>query len=169
MTAVTDDELMLSCRDGAQEAFDALFDRYRSAIWGFFRRRIADPSRAEDLTQETFVALLTSVSRYEPRGAFRRYLFGIAYHVLSDERRRASTTMSDIDLATIPAAGADLDDVLRVRRAVADLDAIDRDVVMLREFEALSYVEIADVLSVPINTVRSRLFRARMALKEKLL
>lgn len=160
---------MRSCRDGAPEAFDALFDRHRPAIWSFFRRRVGDPGRAEDLAQETFVALLSSVSRYEPRDAFRRYLFGIAYHVLSQERRRPSTLGVDVDLATLPADNGDIDDVLRVRRAVAELDAIDRDVVLLREFEALSYAEIADVLGIPLNTVRSRLFRARAALKEKLL
>ena len=160
---------MRSCRDGSADAFGQLFERHRAAVWGFFRRRVADRSRAEDLSQETFVALLKSATRYEPRDVFRSYLFGIAYHVLSDERRRpVAVTRDSVDLATISAPASDLDDVLRVRRAVESLDAIDRDVVMLREFESLSYAEIAGVLDIPVNTVRSRLFRARVALKEKL-
>jgi RNA polymerase sigma-70 factor, ECF subfamily len=167
---VTDDELMRSCRDGSHEAFGQLFERHRAAIWSFFRRRVGDRARAEDLAQDTFVALLKSAPRYEPRDVFRSYLFGIAYNVLSDERRRrpGEARGSDVDPATVSAPATDLDDVLRVRRAISELDPIDRDVVMLREFDALSYIEIAGVLAIPVNTVRSRLFRARMALKETL-
>jgi RNA polymerase sigma-70 factor (ECF subfamily) len=130
---------------------------------------VTDRSLAEDLSQETFAALLDSVSRYEPRDQFRSYLFGIAFNVLSESRRRpAVVNGSHADLALATAATADLDDVLRVRQAMAELDLIDRDVLMLREFESLSYHEIAAALGIPLNTVRSRLFRARMALKEKL-
>ena len=160
---------MGSCGNGSTEAFGQLFERHRASVWGFFRRRVSDRARAEDLSQDTFVALLGNAARYEARDAFRSYLFGIAYNVLSDDRRRPDGGHRDgVDPATLSAPVADLDDVLRVRRAVSELDLIDRDVVMLREFESLSYAEIADVLAVPVNTVRSRLFRARMALKEKL-
>jgi len=114
------------------------------------------------------MALLKSAPRYEARDAFRSYLFGIAYNVLSDDRRRPSGMGDGVDPATLSAPAADLDQVLLVRRAVSELDPIDRDVVMLREFESLSYTEIAGVLAIPVNTVRSRLFRARVALKEKL-
>jgi RNA polymerase sigma-70 factor (ECF subfamily) len=67
-----------------------------------------------------------------------------------------------------PAPEADPDRVLWVRRALAALDPTDREVLMLREYEQLSYDEIAGAIGVPTGTVRSRLFRARMALREKL-
>ncbi len=160
---------MRLCGEGSREAFGQLFDRHRAAIWGFFRRRVINRARAEDLSQETFVALLESVPRYDARDQFRSYLFGIAYNVLSTARRRPTVLDgNDSELARLSAPAADLDDVLLVRDAVAGLDAIDRDVLMLREFESLSYIEIAALLGIPVNTVRSRLFRARMALKEKL-
>lgn len=160
---------MQACRQGATDAIGQLFERHRAAIWGFFRRRVADRARAEDLLQDTFVALLKAAARYEARDVFRSYLFGIAYNVLSEDRRRPQAiTNRDEMLGTLQAPSTDPDDVLMVRRAIAELDGIDREVLMLREFEALAYADIAGVLDIPVNTVRSRLFRARLALKEKL-
>ena len=69
----------------------------------------------------------------------------------------------------VAADAADPDAGIWVRRALALIDPGDRDILMLREFEQLSYQEIADVQNVPVNTVRSRLFRARMALKDALM
>lgn len=160
---------MRSCRAGSPEAFGHLFERHRAAVWGFFRRRVADRARAEDLSQDTFLAVLKGADRYEARDAFRSYLFGIAFNILSEERRRPRASGADVEeLAALEARTVDLDGVLQVRQALAALDGIDRDVLMLREFESLSYAEIAAVLTIPVNTVRSRLFRARVALKEKL-
>jgi RNA polymerase sigma-70 factor (ECF subfamily) len=165
-----DEVLMAACRDGAPHAdaaFAQLFERHRAAIWGYFRRRVVDAARAEDLMQDTFVIALRNAPRYEPRAPFRAYLFGIAHHLLLEERRRRPAG-SDDGLANIATPAADLDAVLRVRQALSALDAMDREVLMLREFDALSYAEIAELLSVPLNTVRSRLFRARLALREQL-
>jgi RNA polymerase sigma-70 factor (ECF subfamily) len=88
---VTDEDLMLRYRDGSPDAFEELFGRYRQAIWAFFRRRLADKGRAEDLAQETFLAVMKAASRYEPRASFRAYLYGIAFNLLSAERRKAHT------------------------------------------------------------------------------
>ena len=115
------------------------------------------------------VWLLKAAGRYEARGTFRSYLFGVAFRVLSDARRSDKPDRA-IELVDDPAAPtADPDDVLWVRQALLELDPIDRDVLMLREYEQLSYDDIAAVLEVPVNTVRSRLFRARAALRERLL
>ena len=84
----TDEELILEFQRGSQEAFEELFERYREAIYGFFRRRLNDAARAEDLAQETFVALLHNRDRYEPRALVRTYLYGIALKQLAAERRR---------------------------------------------------------------------------------
>ena len=159
---------MVACRGGSEEAFADLFSRFRPAVWGFFRRRVWDAARAEDLTQETFVALLKGARRYEVKAPFKSFLFGIAYNLLSEERRRARHSGSADELPGLAANTPDLDVVVQVRQAMALLDPIDRDVLLLREFETLSYAEIAATLDVPVNTVRSRLFRARMAVREKL-
>src|SRR5829696_9030603 len=160
---------MLDIRNGSRTAFDMLFERYREAIWQFFRRRTSDGGRAEELAQDTFVAILQGAARYQQRGTVRSYLFGTAYNVLQADRRRALHRSTD-PLESDPAAPhrADPDDAIWVREAMATLDETDREVLMLREYEQLSYQEIADLRGIPLNTVRSQLFRARMALKAAL-
>jgi RNA polymerase sigma-70 factor (ECF subfamily) len=138
-------------------------------VWSFFRRRSTDPAAAEELTQDTFVGVLRAASRYRANGTFRSYLFGVAFRTLSTWRRRnrRSTALRHFD--NDPAAPpSDPASVLWVRQALAALDEIDREVLMLREYEQLRYDEIASLLDIPVNTVRSRLFRARMALKAQL-
>jgi len=165
----TDEALMLAFAGGERDAFADLFERYREPVWRFFRRRVPDQARADELAQETFLGLIQAASRYRPSAAFRSYLFGVAFNVLMAWRRKArrqgEQEMAEIDP---PVRAADPDTVLWVRRALAGLDRMDREVLMLREYEQLSYDEIAGVLGVPVGTVRSRLFRARMALREKL-
>ena len=165
----SDEALLLEIRTGSRAAFEMLFERYREAIWQFFRRRTPDAGRAEELAQDTFVAILRGAARYEQRGTARSYLFGTAYNVLQSDRRRFLHRATE-PLETDPAApdAADPDDALWVRSALATLDETDREVLMLREYEQLSYQEIADLRGTPLNTVRSQLFRARMALKAAL-
>ena len=166
---MTDDQLILQARRGSRDAFEALFERYRHPIWQFFRRRTAEAARAEELTQDTFVALLEGAHRYAARTVFRAYLFGIAYHVLSADRRKALHRAADpLDFDPPSGSSRDPDAGLWVRRALAQLDEDDREILMLREYDELSYQEIADLQRLPLNTVRSRLFRARMALKAAL-
>ena len=165
----SDEYLMDEMRGGSRTAFETLFGRYRGPVWAFFRRRTADAGRAEELAQDTFMAVLDGAARYERRGPFRSYLFGIAYNVLLADRRKAlhrATDPLDADPAD-PDAG-DPDRGIWVRDALATLDEDDRDVLMLREYEQLSYQEIADLRGSPLNTVRSQLFRARAALKSAL-
>jgi RNA polymerase sigma-70 factor, ECF subfamily len=64
-----DDQLILEFQSGSLEAFRELFERYRDPLYRFFRRRLGNPARAEELTQECFLALLCNIARYEPRGA----------------------------------------------------------------------------------------------------
>ena len=166
---MTDDELILDARRGSRQAFELLFERYREPIWRFFRRRTDDAGRAEELAQDTFVVLIESAARYEPRNAFRAYLFGIAGNVLSAARRKATYRRTDpLDFDPDSGPQRDPDAGLWVRQALAQLDEDDRELLLLREYDELSYQEIADLRRLPLNTVRSRLFRARMALRAAL-
>ena len=167
----SDEQLILEFQRGSREAFVELFERYREMIYAFFRRRLTDSARSEDLAQETFVAVLDGVRRYEPRAPFRSYLYGIAFNLLAAERRKQGREHPSADEAqelTATDATGDPDACLWVRGALAKLDADAREVLLLREYEQLSYAEIGALLRVPVNTVRSRLFRARMALKDLL-
>lgn len=157
---------MMAVRGGSRTAFEQLFRQYRQPVWAFFRRRVRDGAAAEDLTQTVFVALLAAAPRYQPRAVFRSYLFAIAFNTLQANRRKdTARAEGPLDDEVPTQHSADPDAGLWVRAALAQLDADDREMVMLREYEGLSYQEIADLMQMPLNTVRSRLFRARIALK----
>jgi len=158
---ISDEALMQEFQAGSSEAFDELFVRYREPLYGFFRRRVPRRERAEDLTQETFLAVIRASVRYEPRSQMRTYLYGIAMKLVSAERRKLNR-----EIAPTEAAVEDVpDQALWVRQALERLDPTEKEILMLREYEQLSYWEIAEVLGLQVNTVRSRLFRSRMALK----
>jgi RNA polymerase sigma-70 factor (ECF subfamily) len=162
----SDETLMLEFRRGSREAFDELFARYRQPLYGYFRRRLPSSARAEELAQDTFLAVLRATARYEPRASVRSYLFGIAWNLVSGERRKSGAPVAGS--SGEPVATESPDAALWVRQALERLDDGEREILMLREYEQLSYDEIAALLRLPVNTVRSRLFRARMALRESL-
>jgi RNA polymerase sigma-70 factor (ECF subfamily) len=165
----TDEQLMLAFSCGSADAFTELFSRYKQPLFGFFRRRVSDPAHAEELTQETFFALLRASSRYEVSALFRTYLYAIAFRILRSHRRKAAfRAMFFGTNASEPSTASTLDTDIAVRDAIAKLDAQEREILLLREFEQLSYAEIASLLNLPVNTVRSRLFRARTALHDLL-
>jgi RNA polymerase sigma-70 factor (ECF subfamily) len=165
----SDEELMLAHCRGSRDGFDELFGRYRQPLFGFFRRRLADAARAEELTQDTFVAVLNGAAKWEPTALFRTYLYAIGLKILSAERRKTAFRATFLGTAVSePAARDSLDADVVMRDAVGRLERMDREVLLLREFEQMSYAEIAELLRLPVNTVRSRLFRARTALREVL-
>ena len=164
----SDEALMLEFQGGSRAAFEELFARYRKPLYGFFVRRLNNPERAEDLTQETFLAVIRAASRYEPRALVRTYLYGIALRLLAAERRKFSARSTPGQSAPEPKIDGAPECVLWVRQAMEKLDAPDREILMLREYEQLSYSDIAELLRIPVNTVRSRLFRSRLSLKSHL-
>ena len=164
----SDEALMLEFQGGSRAAFEELFARYRKSLYGFFGRRLNNPERAEDLTQETFLAVIRAASRYEPRALVRTYLYGIALKLLAAERRKFLTSGTSGESAPEPRTGGTPESGLWVRQALEKLDPTEREILMLREYEQLSYSDIAELLRIPINTVRSRLFRSRLALKSYL-
>lgn len=162
---ISDEALMLEFQRGSRAAFEEIFARHRDALHGFFRRRLTNPAQADDLTQETFLAVLRGAARYEPRALVRTYLYAIALKLLyAARRKRAAEPLAAADIVS----AAEPSDSLWVRQALARLETEEREILMLREYEQLSYAEIAEVLHIPVNTVRSRLFRSRMALKSYL-
>src|SRR5271155_4050186 len=165
---ISDEALMLEFQGGSRAAFEELFARYRKPLYGFFGRRLNNPERAEDLAQETFLAMIRAASRYEPRALVRTYLYGIALKLLAAERRRFLTSSTSGQSTPEPKTDGTPDSVLWVRQALEKLDAPEREILMLREYEQLSYSDIAELLRIPVNTVRSKLFRSRLALKSYL-
>jgi RNA polymerase sigma-70 factor, ECF subfamily len=167
----SDEKLMIAFSRGSNGAFSELFMRYKQPLFGFFWRRVADRALAEELTQETFVAVIRAAPRYEQSAQFRTYLYAIALKILRAYRRKAAfrATFLGVQAEHVePSAESSVLTQLFIREALRKLDDIDREVLLLREFEQMSYTEIAELLNLPVNTVRSRLFRARTALRELL-
>ena len=161
---VSDEILMLRFQAGSRDSFEDLFARYRQPLHGFFRRRLPTQVQAEDLAQETWMAVLRGAVRYQPRALFRTYLYGIAFKVLAGERRRSKCP--EADFVEAEDARCDSSELGRwVRESLEKLDGTEREILMLREYEQVSYAEIAGLLHIPINTVRSRLFRSRLTLR----
>jgi RNA polymerase sigma-70 factor (ECF subfamily) len=169
--AETDEELMLQASRGSTAAFAELFGRYKQPLFGFFRRRLADPAHAEELTQDTFVALLRSSPDYQLTSLFRTFLYAIAFKILTAHRRKSAfraTFLQPWSAHREPFADSTVEIDILLRNALHKLDRQEREILMLREFEQLTYAEIAELLDLPVNTVRSRLFRARTALRNLL-
>jgi RNA polymerase sigma-70 factor (ECF subfamily) len=163
----SDEALMLEFQKGSRAAFEELYTRYQGPLYGFFRRRLASSERAEDLAQETFLVVIRGASRYEPRALVRTYLYAIALKLLANERRKPRDLSAD-ETTGEPDSPPVQETSLWIREALGQLGPSEREILMLREYEQLSYSEIGELLRLPVNTVRSRLFRARVALKEKL-
>jgi RNA polymerase sigma-70 factor (ECF subfamily) len=167
----SDEQLMIAFSRGQTDAFSVLFARYKQPLFGFFRRRVADPAQAEELTQETFLAVLRAAARYQATALFRTYLYAVGFKILRAHRRKAAfraTFLGEQPPDREPAIDNAIETQALMRQAVGKLERLDREVLLLREFEQLSYAEIAGLLGLPLNTVRSRLFRARLALHDLL-
>lgn len=168
--AASDESLMVAFSRGSTLAFNDLFLRHKQRLFGFFYRRIADRAQAEELTQEAFLALVRASSRYKPQARFRTYMYAIAFKILRAHQRKAAlrATFFGTDSASREPARSDGEAELILREALGKLDRLNREILCLREFEQLDYAEIAKILKLPLNTVRSRLFRARIALRDLL-
>lgn len=175
----SDEELAAAVLDGDGEAFAEIFRRYGPRIRRFVASRAdGDAARREELLQEVFFQLYRSLPRFAGRSRFRTWLYGLAHNVCRHERRRRGRRPEplgdggeDASLEAIPDLAPDVTERLaageerrRVRREVDRLPAIYREVLVLRDWEDLSYAEIAGVLEIPVGTVRSRLHQARARL-----
>ncbi len=180
MREVDDWILAARARNGDQAAFTALVRRYERPVMHFCARMIGNVTDAEDVAQECFLALHRSLGRIEPRARFSTLLFGIARNLtlnhLRDGRRRGRHLSRPIEgLEKEPATGDRPDHRAQAAEiGVMLAEAIDRlapehrEVLVLRELNQLDYEAIADVVGCPIGTVRSRLARAREALRARL-
>ena len=171
----TDAELLLNALAGREEAFTELYRRRQGAIYRFALQMTGSVGVAEDVTQETFLTLLTHGSKYdELRGTLAAFLYGIARNVVMRRMERDLWAEPSEDFEEVPDASDVLEDlerresVERVRRAVLSLPPVYREVVVMCDLQDSSYEEAAQALECPVGTVRSRLNRARGMLARKL-
>lgn len=170
-----DEVLMTAYRDTRDpQAMVTLFRRYRKPLYRFLVRRTGSQDRAEDLAQEVFAALMNGADRYQPSGSFKSFLYRIANNLSAKEwrkyKRRVQLVAEPTDSG--PDAAEQVEgkrSAQAVRLALFDLDDDQREPIVLREYEGLSYDEIASVLELPKGTVKSRIARGKLALRKVLL
>jgi RNA polymerase sigma-70 factor, ECF subfamily len=170
------DELLRRASSGDEDAFVALYRRFQGPVHRFAWRMTGSRETAEDVTQETFLALLRGPTRYESgRGPLGAYLYGIARNLLARRagRDRPYVPLSDGEEGALRATDLSADPerqraVGTIREAVLGLPMHYREVVVLCELQGLPYEEAAASLECPVGTVRSRLHRARALLAARL-
>ena len=144
-----------------------LFEQHGVVVQRYFRRLTADAAEAEDLTQEVFLRVVRNTDRYENRERERAWVFRIARNVMIDGRRRQSrSAVSDTRVEPVtPAVQATR---ASVRQALANLPPEEREAFLLREIGGLAYDEIGHITNSSVAAVRSRIYRARLALRDML-
>ena len=171
---VNDRDLIASAQQGDRQAFAKLVGRHQGSIVSLTYRMCGDLRLAEDAAQEAFVRVWQNLNSYKPQYAFRSWLYRIAANAALDALRRERPT-TDIDSLSLADSSAgpeqsaeDNERAAQVRRAIAQLSEPLRVVLVLREYQDLTYQEIADALDIPVGTVMSRLNSARAQLRREL-
>jgi RNA polymerase sigma-70 factor (ECF subfamily) len=170
----TDDDLMARIACDNQDAFAQLVGKYQKQLLNFFVRMGAHMDEAEDLAQETFLRLHAYRRKYEASSRFTSFLFVLARHARADMLRKSKRSTEigteNLDLAEDGSTPHDArtEAKLDVTQALATLSEKLRPVVVLAVFQGLDYQQIAEILEIPLGTVKSRMHLAMRALREAL-
>ncbi len=186
MEREVDQELVERAQKGDKRAFELLVMKYQRKLARLLSRMVRDPAEIEDITQESFIKAYRALPQFRGESAFYTWLYRIAVNTAKNylvaRGRRAPTTT---EFSSEEAEGFEDAELLRdiatpdaelqtkqianaVNKAVEALPEELRTAITLREIEGLSYEEIAQMMDCPIGTVRSRIFRAREAIAEKI-
>ncbi len=183
--AELDQELVQRVQQGDKAAYDVLVIKYQHKIVQLVNRFVKDPSEAQDVAQEAFIKAYRALGSFRGDSAFYTWLYRIAIntaknYLVSRSRRYSDYEVDVQDAEQVENApqlkGMDTPDsvlmneqiINAIKSAIEKLPDEMRTAIMLREFEGMSYEEIAQAMDCPVGTVRSRIFRAREAIDEKL-
>jgi RNA polymerase sigma-70 factor (ECF subfamily) len=188
-TALTDHELVALAQKGSEKAYRELLGRYQRPVFSLIYRMLRDREQAEDLAQETFVRVFNHIDRYDPKYKFSSWIFKIATNLTIDHIRkkevatvsmdgsRYAVTADEIEASTIAIASDDEnpEELLEakelgssIEEAIGALRAEYRTAILLRHVEGREYQEIADIMGLPLGTVKTFIHRARKELQGKL-
>jgi len=188
LTTCSDEDLLIRFRRGQREAFGQLVRRYERELYGYLRRYLGDSNLADDVFQNTFLQLYTKIGQYEAGRPVRPWLYTIATHQAIDALRRNSRHQAlSLDQQREELRDGDVHNLLSllesrqgspvdhahgeerrqlVRASVERLPDFLRQVVVLAYYQGLKYREIADIVGIPVGTVKSRLHAALVKLHE---
>lgn len=181
----TDKELVTRVKRGDRSAFDLLFGRYQHKIRSLVARHVRDPQEVEDVAQEAFIKAFRALPRFRGESAFYTWLYRIAINTAHNHQMAKSRRPPGVDIDVedaqfmdgadrlveneSPDAAASRDELAEaIDQAIAALPDDLRSALALREFEGLSYEQIATIMECPVGTVRSRIFRAREAVDRQI-
>ena len=187
---VSDEKLIAEARTGNQGAFNSLVGRYEKELYGYLRRYVGDATLAEDVFQNTFLKVYEKLDQYEQGRPFRPWLYTIATHQAVDtlrrQNRRKAVSLDRHGSSGLESDQSSLADLLvardespqdamsrveqkqALRQAVEELPELYRQVMLLAYYQEMKYKDIAEVLGVPLGTVKSRLHAAVNRLMGKL-
>lgn len=181
----TDKELVRRVQKGDRRAFDLLFSRYQHKIVNLVGRYLRDSEDVQDVVQEAFIKAFKALPRFRGDSAFYTWLYRIAINTAKNHIVARSRRPPGVDVEIEDAEHFDGADALRdaenpeaelakdqlsaaIDAAIADLPDDLRSAVTLREFDGLTYEQIAEIMECPVGTVRSRIFRAREAIDKRI-
>lgn len=180
----SDEELMREFQHGDDAAFAVLYNRYRLPIYRFLARKMGNINRAEDITQEVFIAVVQHAQEWREEASVKTYLYRIAFNRAISEFRRSEHKVMVAEKNHDPEDGPPPKEAVSsdspaenyergerarlVREALQEIEPEYRDAILLKEYENLKYEEIAEILNVAVGTVKSRIFRGKMELKKRL-
>jgi RNA polymerase sigma-70 factor (ECF subfamily) len=183
-----DAALILRCQANDAAAFNEIVSRYKNKVFNYVCRMVGAGADAEDLTQETFLRAYMNIKSFQSRASLNTWLFRIATNICIDfvrKRRKTQAVTASLHREDeeegseverdMPDSRFDPQSILlnrelgvRLNQALASLPEKLRTVVLLHDIEGLAYEEIAQIVECPLGTVKSRLFNARMALRQRL-
>ena len=182
--AIPDIDLIAASLDGVEDSFEALVQRYQRPIVGYVYRMLNDYDAALDVSQEVFIKVYNSLSRYSSDYKFSTWLYRIAHNAAIDHIRRHSKKEQSLETESNegtyqlqlesprPTPEDDREKSewrTEIEAVVRCLPAVYRELIVLRHGEDLSYGEIAEITELPLGTVKNRLFRAREMMREMLI
>jgi len=167
----TDEELVLRIKNGDEHAFEQLYESYKGPIANLLYRLCFDRERVDDLMQEIFVRVWRGCQTFRGASKVSTFIFRIAYnHWISESRKPRGRT---IDVRGIE--GKDPSDVAlgdertrQVQEAIKQLPENDRVILVMSEYNGMTYEEIGEILGLPIGTIKSRMFYALQHLRDRL-
>jgi RNA polymerase sigma-70 factor (ECF subfamily) len=169
-------QLVTQAQNGDRNAFSELVRLHAQGVLNVIYRMCGDVQLAEDAAQETFIRAWQNLSSYRPQTSLRNWLYRIAVNAGTDmlrkEKRIVPDAIEDLHLSDgqpgLESLLLQQERTVSVQKAILSLPDASRAVLVLREYEGLSYQEISSTLDIPLGTVMSRLSYARSLLKEKL-
>lgn len=162
-----DEELLKGIHLGDENAAEELINRYYAPILRYCKSHCSDLTKAEDLTQETFLRVFRDIDSYEQRGSFRAYLYTIAHHLCIDENRKQTTFKIEDNISIEDNNLKKVEDRDQINFLLNLLNPAQREAIILHCGEQLSFREISQILDIPARTVQSRVRVALTILRKE--